>query len=153
MAPVFDDFFSEAALVSLFENRIKGNRSVGTDGQSAAQFSDVLDYEVRGIAARIASGSYSFSRYKQKLILKGPTSFPREIAIPSVRDALVLRALCDYLHTFIPSSITRPPHQFVADAFREGADNRFRSSIGHVSGDCHALVARGPGQHPGQARR
>lgn len=43
------------------------------------------------------SGTYKFTKYKEKLISKGRGKEPRVISIPTIRDKIVLRGLCDIL--------------------------------------------------------
>ncbi|HGP1705863.1 TPA: RNA-directed DNA polymerase, partial [Salmonella enterica] len=42
-------------------------------------------------------GDYRFNKYKLKLISKGRGKAPREISIPTIRDKIALRAICDFL--------------------------------------------------------
>lgn len=56
-------------------------------------------------SAKCFIGEYKFTKYRLKLVSKGPGKPPREICIPTVRDRIVLRCLCDYLSDFIKNEI------------------------------------------------
>lgn len=108
----FEDFFSEEYLLKLFEERISDSTFRGVDGTTVKRFGNDLETQVKFISSRVLAGTYSFSRYKEKLILKGANSLPRQISVPTVRDALTLRALCDCLAMTFFGSVPRPPHEY-----------------------------------------
>lgn len=108
----FEDFFTEEYLTKLFEERISESNFRGADGTTVKRFGSDLESQVKFISSKVLAGNYSFSRYKEKLILKGATSLPRQISVPTVRDALTLRALCDYLAVTFSKSVPRPPHEY-----------------------------------------
>lgn len=114
----FDHFFQPAYLRELFYDRLLASKFRGVDGSSAQVFERDIVNSINFISTRVLAGEYTFSRFKEKLILKGPRSYPRAVSVPTIRDALVLRALCDYIHTAFPTCITRPPHEHVASAYR-----------------------------------
>lgn len=111
--PDYEEIFSGGNLIKIFEERISDSNFRGADGITVKRFGSKLESEVNFISDRVLDGSYSFSRYKEKLILKNSKSLPRQISIPTVRDALALRALCDYLALRFSKSVPRPPHEFI----------------------------------------
>lgn len=109
----YEDIFSRENLEKIFNERISESNFRGVDGTTVNRFEANLESEAKFISERALDGSYSFSRYKEKLILKSAKSLPRQISIPTVRDALALRALCDHLALRFPDSVPRPPHEFI----------------------------------------
>ncbi|WP_284162531.1 reverse transcriptase domain-containing protein [Frigidibacter sp. SD6-1] len=109
----FASFFSEENLTRIFNERVKDARFTGLDGVSASSLEADLDGVVETAAKKVQTGRYRFTRYREKLILKNHRKPPRQIAIPTVRDALVLRALCDYLTEFFDDCRMKPPHDVI----------------------------------------
>lgn len=66
----------------------------------------------------IFNGTYGFTRFKERLILRGASREPRQISIPTVRDRLTLRAVCQVLHRFEPRSVGPSPHKVVDQVVR-----------------------------------
>lgn len=101
----FESHFSEENLKNIFSEKIVFSRASGIDCIDPYKFRERLDKEI-GIASRkVKSGTYKFTKYKLKLISKGRDKPPREISIPTVRDRVVLRALCDFLVDVFGSSL------------------------------------------------
>lgn len=110
---IFETVFSEENFSRILEDRIKDAKFTGLDGISASAFADQADAEIKTALKKIHSGRYRFTRYSEKLILKTHKKPPRQIAITTIRDALVLRALCDYLTEFYSDCRMRPPHDVI----------------------------------------
>lgn len=98
------DHFDEARLKELYNDALIDKNSIGVDGIKNKVFSKCIGDEVEIIHRKVLNGSYEFSFYKEKLILKGRDSKPRVISIPTNRDKLVLKVL----------------HGFLKDAFDQG---------------------------------
>lgn len=90
------DFFSHNSLTAKF-TAFKEHCPVGVDGTNRETFLGTKDAEFALISKKIASGTYRFSRYKQKLIVKDAASPPREVVIPTIRDRLTLVCLNEYI--------------------------------------------------------
>lgn len=88
-----------AHLRSIFDEHIVGSSARGRDGISAQNFEAVLEEELRLISRRLRDGSYRFSSYREKLILRGAERPPRQISVPTVRDRIALRAIAEVLST------------------------------------------------------
>ncbi|MCB4458540.1 RNA-directed DNA polymerase [Leisingera sp. McT4-56] len=106
----FDHFFSPSYLEQVFKDRLQEAKFSGLDGISASAFEASLDSELDIISRKVLNGTYRFTRYKEKLILKSALKTPRQISVPTIRDALTVRALCDYLTQKFPDRRMRPPH-------------------------------------------
>lgn len=89
----FKKNFSKKNLEETFSKYIKSNTAIGIDKMSY-EFLSVNKGEILEIINRkVLNGTYNFTRYKEKLILKNRNSLPRLISIPTVRDKVVLKAL------------------------------------------------------------
>ncbi len=76
-------------------------------------FEQRLSQNISVIERKISNGTYRFTAFKERLILKGAGKAPRQISIPTVRDRLVLRALCQIIHQSVPDSTGYAPHALV----------------------------------------
>lgn len=100
---VIDQFlheFTPQNLEIIFNDHIKISSARGIDQISAKQFEKNLPEHLGIITKKVAHTnppSYKFTKYKSKLISKGKGKAPREISIPTVRDRIVLRAICNLL--------------------------------------------------------
>jgi len=93
----FESHFSENNLDILHDQFIALSPAVGIDNINHGSFKPVKDEQIKIISRKVLNGKYSFTKYKLKLISKGRNKVPREIAIPTIRDRIALRALCDFL--------------------------------------------------------
>ena len=112
-AEIFKVLYSTGSLKEIFLEKIKDSAAVGRDGVRAGRFIENLDGEIETIQRKVKSSSYQFTGYKQKLILKGARKEPREISIPTIRDRLVLRALCNLLTATFEDACLPPPHVYI----------------------------------------
>ncbi|MFC6197762.1 hypothetical protein ACFQDM_06710, partial [Ponticaulis profundi] len=110
---IFSSFFSEENLKRIFDERIKDAKFIGLDGVKASSLGADIDSAIETAIIKIHAGRYRFTRYREKLIIKNHRKPPRQIAIPTVRDALVLRALCDYLTEIYGDCRMTPPHDVI----------------------------------------
>jgi len=95
----FTKYLKRKALKKTFNTKLKYSNTLGTDGISTNKFSDIIDEEIDIIKRKVKNHTYNISPYKEKLILKGKTSNPRTISIPTNRDKLTLSALQKFLAT------------------------------------------------------
>lgn len=110
---LFTSVFSEENLFRIFEERVSDAKFIGLDGVSAEAFGDTAGHQIQTCIRKIHAGTYCFTRYREKLILKRFNKYPRQIAIPTIRDTIVLRALCDYLTECFPECRMKPPHDTI----------------------------------------
>jgi hypothetical protein len=89
--------FSEESLKKIFSDHIVYSGAVGIDNLDQNAFRKQLDNQVKIISRKTLAGSYKFTKYKLKLVSKGRGKVPREISIPTVRDRIALRAMCNFL--------------------------------------------------------
>ncbi len=93
----FEHFFSEDYLHRIYVENVILSSASGIDNLSKKQFWPRLNDEVSIVSRKVLDGNYPFTKYKLKLISKGRGKVPREISIPTIRDRIALRALCDFL--------------------------------------------------------
>lgn len=87
--------------------------AIGLDRARPASLSHRINDEVDHITKKVLLGEYRFTAYKEKLILKGYDSYPRQISIPTARDRIVLRALCECLSEVFPKAKLSLPQQVI----------------------------------------
>lgn len=99
----FNKIFKRKNIRDIYNDRIKLSNAIGLDRVRPQSFYNRLDSEVEIILRKIDNNTYKFTCYKEKLISKGQGKNPRIISIPTTRDRIVLRALCDFLGDVFPS--------------------------------------------------
>lgn len=108
-----EQHFSTDHLRRLYANKIARSRATGKDGIRVAVFEENIADNLAVINRKILNGTYEFTAFKERLLLKGPGKPPRQICIPTVRDRLTLRAVCEILHQTIPQSTGLSPHAVI----------------------------------------
>lgn len=101
----FRKHFSPENLKDIFTDWIIYSRATGIDGLSPRTFKPQLDTQIEIISRKALAGKYKFTKYKLKLVSKGRNKPPREISIPTVRDRIALRSLCNFLTEAYEGSI------------------------------------------------
>ena len=89
--------FSKTHLKSRYYEKVAKRPSVGLDKVTNEKFEEKLGEEIDIILRKVNDGSYSFTRYRMLLFLKGPTKAPRQVCVPTVRDKLTLSTLNELL--------------------------------------------------------
>lgn len=126
----FAKHFSIDALKHTFSERIVYSRATGIDNLDQYAFRAQLDEQVCILNRKALSGCYAFSKYKLKLVSKGRNKIPREISIPTVRDRIALRALCDFLTEIYKETISfELPQNIVKNVKRELTAARYDACI------------------------
>jgi retron-type reverse transcriptase len=121
------DHFTSEHLQRLFVHKIARSRATGKDGIRMSVFEDNLSDNLEVIQRKVPNGTYQFTNFKERLLLKGANNAPRQISIPTIRDRLVLRAVCQILHQQVPTSTGYSPHAVidrVIRAIRTGSSDR-----------------------------
>lgn len=108
-----EDYLKAVALKSTFRTKIAKSQATGKDGVRINRFEERLDEEAALIERKFKAGTYSFTTFKERLILRGSDRVPRQISIPTVRDRLTLRAICQVMHTHQPDSVGPSPHSLI----------------------------------------
>ncbi|MGM8063002.1 reverse transcriptase domain-containing protein [Vogesella indigofera] len=121
----FKKYFSRASLRRIYTDKIKPSGAIGLDRTRPAQLDARLDEELDLIIRKVFLGSYRFTGYKEKLILKGASSQPRQISIPTARDRIVLRALCECLAEVYPLAKLSLPQEVINDLKAEITSGKY----------------------------
>ncbi|TYR33672.1 hypothetical protein FY036_06335 [Mesorhizobium microcysteis] len=67
----FDRQFAHDNLREIFKERIAHTATTGKDGVSPDAFEGMIDTELSLALTKVRSGTYRFTTYRQKLVLKG----------------------------------------------------------------------------------
>ncbi|CAM4123126.1 reverse transcriptase domain-containing protein [Bordetella muralis] len=122
-AKEFRDIFWFGNLGKIYEDRVKDSGAIGLDRVRPGGFQKSKDEQLKIVSRKVLAGSYKFTPYKEKLISKGKGKFPRVISIPTVRDRIVLRGLCDLLAVVYPDRRLELPQLTIgslSEALRSG---------------------------------
>ena len=88
-----DSEFTKDKIQENVDKFLKFNTAPGIDKITQELFLRNRDKYIDIIYRKVKDGSYKFTPYKEKLILKSKNSFPRVISIPTLRDRIVLKSL------------------------------------------------------------
>ena len=110
---LYNEYFTKAALKNVYEEHVSFSHAVGRDGIRQKTFKANIDDEINLILKKVGNCTYRFTRYKQKLISKGPHKMPRVISIPTIRDRLTLRALNNILMELFSEARILRPHVYI----------------------------------------
>ncbi|WP_025661822.1 reverse transcriptase domain-containing protein [Rhizobium sp. IBUN] len=112
---IFNTEFTPQRLAEIFNERILHSSTVGKDGVHPLVFAENLNAGVQHISDKAHSGSYRFTTFKQKLVLKGHDKPPRQISVATVRDRVALRAVTNVLMSVFPDARILPAHYIVEE--------------------------------------
>jgi len=93
----FTDKFKKENLESVYFLKIKYGSGVGIDRVNRLSFESRLAEYVETIERKTQNGTYKFTPYKEKLIVKGANSLPRTVSIPTIRDKVTLKVLSELI--------------------------------------------------------
>lgn len=114
----FNRQFNFKNLKNIYFDKIKESGAIGIDRVRPSSFENNYKDEISLVVRKVANGNYKFTAYKEKLISKGAYSYPRQISIPTVRDRITLRALCNALTDVFPNAKLSLP-QVVIESLKE----------------------------------
>lgn len=100
---------SQRALKQVYWDHVAKRVARGRDGLRPVDFERHLIREIKLASLRLRSGDYRFTAYRQLLVLKGADKLPRVLAIATVRDRIVLRALAGVLAVQFGLETIEPP--------------------------------------------
>lgn len=111
----FRKHFSSDNLTDIYIERITYSNATGLDNQNQHAFRKHYEQQIEIVSRKIISGTYKLTKYKLKLVSKGRGKYPREISIPTIRDRIAIRALCDFLkERFRPSLNPKLPQNIIS---------------------------------------
>lgn len=103
---IFQKHFQLSNLKRIYKEVVLLSAATGIDNMSHEVFWRFHDNEIETIRRKCLAGTYRFNKYKLKLISKGKGKAPREISIPTIRDRIALRAICDFLQEVYESDLS-----------------------------------------------
>lgn len=109
-ARVFRRVFSPRGLRKIYFDHIRSKSAIGIDRVRPSRLEPHLKSELALISSKAQAGSYKFTAFKERLISKGQAKPPRVISIPTARDRITLRGLCQFLGEVFPSAKLELPH-------------------------------------------
>ena len=126
----FSYHFSIDNLKNIYDLNISLSSATGIDNLSHSKFRDDIDEQVNIIQRKVSFGEYKFTKYKLKLISKGRGKTPREISIPTIRDRITLKALCNFLSEKFDEKIEfKLPQLVIRDIKKSLSSNEYDSFI------------------------
>ena len=126
----FAQQFSKANLTEIYRNHVVLSNATGLDNLGQTKFWASLDGERSIIERKVYAGNYNFTKFKLKLVSKGRGKIPREISIPTIRDRIALRALCDFLAMRFKGAVSfELPQHMVKKVKREAASGAYSGFI------------------------
>jgi retron-type reverse transcriptase len=104
---IFTEFFKPSALIEVFQQKFAESSTKGVDRINGFQFAPRASTELTVASTKCLHGSYRFTPYLENLKSKGRGKEPRLIAIPSIRDRIVLHQLNKILALTFPECVPR----------------------------------------------
>ncbi|WP_045047480.1 reverse transcriptase/maturase family protein [Rouxiella chamberiensis] len=115
----YDRIFKEDNLIRIYKEFVILSAATGIDNMTHKKLWEIFDSQISIIRRKVLLGEYRFTKYKLKLISKGRGKPPREISIPTIRDKIALRALCDFLQNRFSASLKFSIPQLVVKDIKE----------------------------------
>jgi RNA-directed DNA polymerase len=103
----FDFLFSPQELLSTFHAKIQYSSTKGVDRINGSQFASRAEEALQCASRKALSGNLYFSPYLEALKTKGRGKPPRLIAIPTVRDRVILNQLKGCLAYLFPDCVPK----------------------------------------------
>jgi len=128
-ARAFKRIFSPGGLRKIYLDHIHSKGAIGIDRIRPSRLEPILKSELELISRKTQDGSYSFTAFKERLISKGQGKAPRVISIPTARDRICLRALCQLLGEIFPEAKLELPHMAIESLSIALASGKFTDYI------------------------
>jgi retron-type reverse transcriptase len=122
-ARLFNNAFRLENIQAVYDKHIAKTNAIGIDRINRTAFELKLSVELDIIRRKAVAGTYCFSQYFEKLISKGARRNPRIISIPTYRDRIVLRILCDVLRSSYSNDISQKIPQTVISQIKEALNS------------------------------
>lgn len=104
---LFNELFKPSALLDVFQEKFAESATKGVDRINGFQFASRAAAELATASNKCLKGTYRFTPYLENLKTKGRGREPRLIAIPSIRDRIVLHQLNKILAAAFPDCVPR----------------------------------------------
>lgn len=104
---LFNQAFKTKNLVAVYDDHIQESTAIGLDKIGRDKFRTEHLSHIEVIHTKVTNNSYNFTPYKKKLLSKGEGKPPRVISIPTIRDRITLRSICNVLTKIYSSDLSR----------------------------------------------
>ena len=94
-------------------SKVTTHSSVGLDRITPSSFYSNIDEHITVIHKKVLKGNYSFTRYRQLLLIKNAEKPPRSICIPTIRDKLTLSLINNMLYDIYGKECITPMPQIL----------------------------------------
>ena len=94
----FKIIFTKKYIEELYFSSVRYRPAVGIDRINMKTFERQLKDNIDIIYRKSRNGTYNFSQFREKLLSRGPSKYPRVISIPTIRDKLTLKALFEVMN-------------------------------------------------------
>jgi RNA-directed DNA polymerase len=128
-AKAFRRIFSTRSLRKTYIDHIRTKGAIGIDRVRPSRLEPNLNPELEVISRKTRDGSYRFTAFKERLISKGQGKSPRVISIPTARDRIALRALCELLGEIFPGAKLELPHVAIESLGNALASGKFSDYV------------------------
>jgi len=125
----FRGSFSPSNLNGVYASRVAPSRAIGLDRVDFRNFQSRLASETNLISNKVLTGKYKFTRYKERLVSKGAGKAPRILSIPTIRDRLTQRTLCEFLFEVFPEAKPALPQERISALASEIASEKYKFFI------------------------
>ncbi len=89
-------------LIETYERHVREGSARGRDGVHPLTLQGDIVATCHKLSAKLRSGDYRFTQYRELLKSKGAGKPPRVISVPTSRDRIALRALTEFLGELYP---------------------------------------------------
>lgn len=131
------EYFNEAYLKEYFNKNIRKKKGGGRDNLTPEKYFEKYGDEFGKICQKCLDGSYRFSYYNEKLVVKSSKKLPRVLSIPTVRDRLVLGVLNDYLSDTFPECVNHLVPNSLIYRISKYIENHSQEEISFLRTDFH----------------
>lgn len=104
---LYNQAFKIECLKSVYDDHIQESTAIGLDKIGRDKFRAEHLSHIEIIHTKANNNTYNFTPYKKKLISKGEGKPPRVISIPTIRDRITLRSICNILTKIYSSDLSR----------------------------------------------
>lgn len=119
-AQAWERLFTPKHLEEHYYEKIESSPSTGMDKITPIKFKEELQQNIDIIIRKARNETYSFTRYKQLLFIKGPTKPPRAVCIPTLRDKLTVSVLNELLNKVYGNDcITEMPQMIIDEITKD----------------------------------
>lgn len=102
---LFNKYFSKRNIKKIYETDTINSGSVGLDKINHNVFQNKLEENLEIIYRKVHNDTYKYTPYKEKLILKSSDKPPRQLSIPTIRDRIVLKIICNFFQGLYKSEV------------------------------------------------